>query len=374
MAGGQSAEQLHARTLQRAFELEQQHGYEVHMVWECDWKQKLQRHPELRQLDSKAAANVPGPMDLRRHALFGGRVEPYTLFYKCDPAVEEVIVLDIVSFTMKLTVHTHLHQVSLYPYVMKYRPFPLGHPEILTREQLIQAPDAPSTSQQQQQQLPWTRPEHNPYTGFLLCRVLPPRAAELAGPDGDRDRPPLLPMRTKDDRLVFGLCRTCAERKQQRPCAHAEAQRSWVAAYSHFELNAALQHGYRVTDLFEVSSLVSYVPGKHHQVWHYTQWSQPGPDQEAGANGLFAAYVDQWLKLKAEASGWPPGCDTPEQRAAYVEEFWRREGIRLDPANICYNPGLRQLAVSVSASCSNAHVPIPEAPPQRALGKAGAAA
>jgi len=105
LAGGQSAEQLHARTLQRAFELEQQHGYEVHTVWECDWKQKLQRHPELRQLDSKAAGNVPGPMDLRRHALFGGRVEPYTLFYKCDPAVEEVIVLDIVSFNMNLTIY-----------------------------------------------------------------------------------------------------------------------------------------------------------------------------------------------------------------------------------------------------------------------------
>lgn len=73
----------------------------------------------------------------------------------------------------------------------------------------------------------------------------------------------------------------------------------------------------------------------------------PGPHQQAGNAGLFAGYVDQWLKLKAEASGWPTGCDTPEQRAAYVEEWWLREGIRLDADNIRHNPGLRQLAVSV---------------------------
>ena len=97
LAGGQKAEQLYARTQYRAFELEQQHGLEVHTVWECEWKQKLRRHPDLRLLDTKAAANVPWPMDLRKHALFGGRVEPFTLFYKCDPEEEDIIVLDIVS-------------------------------------------------------------------------------------------------------------------------------------------------------------------------------------------------------------------------------------------------------------------------------------
>ena len=83
----------------------------------------------------------------------------------------------------------------------------------------------------------------------------------------------------------------------------------------------------------------------HHKVWDYPEWSVAGPHAVARERGLFAGYVDQWLKLKTEASGWPVGCDTPEQRAAYVEEFWLREGIRLDPDNIRFNPGLRALAV-----------------------------
>jgi len=67
-----------------------------------------------------------------------------------------------------------------------------------------------------------------------------------------------------------------------------------------------------------------------------------------GGHGLFRAYINEWVRLKAEASGWPAGCDSEEQRAAYVEEWEQREGIRLDPARIRFNPGLRALAVSDS--------------------------
>jgi hypothetical protein len=82
------------------------------------------------------------------------------------------------------------------------------------------------------------------------------------------------------------------------------------------------------------------------QVWHYNKWSTPGPDQLVGDEGLFSAYVDEWLKLKAEASGWPPGCETPEQKQAHLDEWEQREGIRLDPELVQKNPGLRQLAVN----------------------------
>lgn len=125
---------------------------------------------------------------------------------------------------------------------MKYRPFPLGYPDVLTRETLLV--DAGGG-------LPWTAPAHNPYKGFLLCRVLPPRSAVLG------ERKPVLPMRTsagKDQRLVFTLCRKCANlcAQQHHPCTHSARERSWIAAYSHFELNKALSVGYRVTELYEV--------------------------------------------------------------------------------------------------------------------------
>jgi hypothetical protein len=67
---------------------------------------------------------------------------------------------------------------------------------------------------------------------------------------------------------------------------------------------------------------------------------------KAGGNGLFDGYVDKFLKLKAESSGWPALCASAEQRAAYVREFEEREGVALDPAQMEQpNPGLRQIAV-----------------------------
>ena len=58
--------------------------------------------------------------------------------------------------------------------------------------------------------------------------------------------------------------------------------------------------------------------------------------------------LPQWYnvlpQIKQEASGWPAGLDTEEQRQAYIENYYKHEGIRLDYANIQKNPGLRTLA------------------------------
>lgn len=97
LAGGHTAEQLYARTQQRVWSLEVEHGYEVRQIWGCEWREMLARSVSLRKLEAEARRqHVPGPLDLRKHALFGGRVEPYALRYRCSPA-EEIIVLDIVK-------------------------------------------------------------------------------------------------------------------------------------------------------------------------------------------------------------------------------------------------------------------------------------
>ena len=51
-----------------------------------------------------------------------------------------------------------------------------------------------------------------------------------------------------------------------------------------------------------------------------------------------------YLKRKQEASGYPKHCVTDEQKQQYIDEYYEHEGIRLDPNNIEYNPGLRFLA------------------------------
>lgn len=208
--------------------------------------------------------------------------------------------------------------MSLYPFVMKYRAFPVGLPRVLSAEQLDRV------------RLPWTSVEQNPYRGFFHCRVLPPRPAELG------ERHALLPYRTRTGRLTFPLCAACAEwanadkkvQRQHRPvprCRHRAAQRAWTHAYTDVELNAALQLGYRVLALYEV--------------WHYDRWAS----LEAG-NSLFAGYVDTMLRLKVEASGWPADCQTVEQRARYVARYADREGIRLEAGRVQPNPGLRAVA------------------------------
>lgn len=59
---------------------------------------------------------------------------------------------------------------------------------------------------------------------------------------------------------------------------------------------------------------------------------------------LFADYVNTFLKIKQEASGYPKDCTTEEQKQRYVEEYLEHEGIHLDPDKMEYNPGLRALA------------------------------
>ncbi|KAL3117652.1 hypothetical protein niasHT_004317 [Heterodera trifolii] len=311
LAGGRSAELLWARTQQRAWELAELHGMEVLSVWECHFRRTLRTNTRLRKLYKERCVDVPGPLDLRKHALFGGRVEPFWLLHKCAPD-EEIVYIDI---------------VSLYPYCMKARPFPIGTPHVWTGEQLWQAgaqvfeASAPPPAWLcPPPALPWRHPEDNPFRGFFFCRVLPPTAEELG------DREPLLPYRTQaDGRLIFGLCSRCAELRQQRICHHTERERAWTAAYTHVELNRALSIGYRVLNV--------------HEVWHYERWASPD-----NGNGLFTEYVNTFLRLKAEASGWPAGCDTEAARAEHIRQFAVQEGIHLRPDNIGHNPGLRQLA------------------------------
>ena len=48
--------------------------------------------------------------------------------------------------------------------------------------------------------------------------------------------------------------------------------------------------------------------------------------------------------MKQEASGYPKECVTDEQKQRYIDDYYEKEGIRLDPNKIKYNPGLRSLA------------------------------
>jgi hypothetical protein len=74
--------------------------------------------------------------------------------------------------------------------------------------------------------------------------------------------------------------------------------------------------------------------------------TQYNPD--TGEGGLFAEYINTFLKLKAEASGYPSLVRTPDDEL-YIRQFYQSEGIQLDKDSISYNKtksGLSKLCVN----------------------------
>ncbi len=89
------------------------------------------------------------------------------------------------------------------------------------------------------------------------------------------------------------------------------------------EVKKAVEKGYKVLRIYEI--------------WHFDKISKYDPVSKAG--GLFTEYVNTFLKLKQEASGWSDWVKTEADRMKYIELYYQKEGIRLDYENIENNHG-----------------------------------
>jgi quinolinate synthase len=78
----------------------------------------------------------------------------------------------------------------------------------------------------------------------------------------------------------------------------------------------AFPNGYRILEIHE---------GYEYEVTQY--------DVATGEGGLFVEYIDTFLKLKAEASGYPSWVRTSADEDRYIEEFMQSEGILFDKDN-----------------------------------------
>ena len=67
-------------------------------------------------------------------------------------------------------------------------------------------------------------------------------------------------------------------------------------------------------------------------------------DTQTGNGGLLAQYIDTFLKLKAEPSGYPNWVQCHDDEDRYVSDFNKSEGIHLDKDAIGPNPAKRGLA------------------------------
>ncbi|KYQ50577.1 hypothetical protein ALC60_10335 [Trachymyrmex zeteki] len=198
----------------------------------------------------------------------------------------------------------YVNVCSLYPYVLKTGTFPIGHPKIYIEEECSEligvAPDFDFSS----------------IEGLVRCKVLPPR--DLFHP--------VLPYRVRG-KLLFALCRSCCETFSSSECTHSLAEREFEGTWVSCELRKAVEKGYRVSEVSEI--------------WQYevTRYD-PGTRQ----GGLFTEYINSFLQLKQEASGWPNECEDDEAKERYLRKYEETEGIVLDRNSIARNPGLRSVA------------------------------
>lgn len=170
-----------------------------------------------------------------RDAFFGGRTGAATLYCKANHD-EEIAYIDY---------------TSLYPWVNKYGTYPLDFPEI------------------------HYQPENqNVFYYFGIAQV------DILAPE--RLYHPVLPVRS-GGKLTFPLCSACVAEEQAKRllertnmCSHSTEQRMLRGTWCTPEIQKAVEKGYTVH--------------KIHEVWHFP----PKNHRE----GLFAGYVNTWLKFK----------------------------------------------------------------------------
>ncbi|XP_055339248.1 uncharacterized protein LOC129588868 isoform X2 [Paramacrobiotus metropolitanus] len=258
---------IYEETIQRDARIRSM-GHELCVIWEHEFDSLVKQEPFFAAFIEEITVRQPiNPRD----AFYGGRTNATKLFHSVKDD-EKIRYFDV---------------CSEYPYVNKNKRYPIGHPTIINK-------DFDGIAN---------------YFGIIQCEVLPPSDLYLS----------VLPYRS-NGKLVFSLCRTCAQEKQNAPCTHANDERVLIGTWCLPELHAAIDRGYVVIKIFEV--------------WHFEQSEER----------LFADYIDRFLKIKTEASGWPADVASDLEKDQYLRDFHEHEGIELERDKIEANPGMRALA------------------------------
>lgn len=180
---------------------------------------------------------------------------------------------------------------SLYPFVQKYCTFPVGHP-IRIRDNFKSIEN---------------------YFGIVKCKILPPKGLYL----------PVLPKKIHN-KLIFTLCYKCAEH-QLKKCNHNDENRSFIGTWVTLEVQKAVEKGYRIIEYYEVL--------------HWDKSSTYDPIKKTG--GIFTGYINKFLQYKQESSGYSKNVTTEEEKNNYIDNYYEKEGIRMDANNIKKNPSKR---------------------------------
>ncbi|XP_020627706.1 uncharacterized protein LOC110064940 [Orbicella faveolata] len=196
------------RTLQEVYEstlkkhaLFRQHGYQLHIKWECEWDMEVKTDPDLRQFID--TFQIVDPLE-PREAFFRGRTNAVKLHHVNNVTQgEKTEYVDV---------------TSLYPWVNKECEYPVGHPQVIVN--------------------PEDQDIHH-YFGMAKVDILHPH--ELSHP--------VLPFR-HGGKLTFPLGRSCMENEMIKPllekshhCPHTTEQRTPRGTWCTPEIQKAVAMG-----------------------------------------------------------------------------------------------------------------------------------
>ena len=300
--------EIYQETVQKN-EMVERMGFVVVSVWEHEFRNQMKEDKNVREMVESFPVFSP-PLDPRM-AYYGGRVEVYSMLF------EEAGVTSQIENEYLDSANDHHESTrdrcsllydditSLYPAMMSTKTYCLGHPDIVT------CGLTPSNLFE--------------FFGIATVTILPPRGLLY----------PILPFRCHN-KLLFPLCRTCCEKGcsgeivlSRCTCSKTERQLtgSWVTP----ELELAVETGYQIITV--------------HEVYYFKSTSANTIDPFTGTKvNLFRDYVDMFLKIKVESSGFPRGVKTDSEKEKYITSYYENEGIQLDPALIEENPAKRNMA------------------------------
>ncbi|CAL2042000.1 unnamed protein product [Caenorhabditis brenneri] len=269
-------EDLYQQTILRQSHIENA-GFKVEAKWECEINKELDSNKKMKQffIECRHTSQL-NPRD----SMYGGRTQPFQAFAKADS-----------MYTIQ-----YFDYCSLYPYTnMIGAAYPKGQPEVIRTDFL-----------------PIVAGALVPYRGLIFCDILPPKDLGI----------PVLPYKTRS-KLMFPLCRTCAERPSNACTHNEENQRYLTGTWVSEEINLAIKMGYKIL--------------KYHEVWH---WSE----RKWFTGGFFKSFLQPLLKIKHEASGWPSEVTTDVEKQKHIDTIYENDGVLLDAEKVKKNPALRQMS------------------------------
>ena len=263
-------------------------GYVVLSKWSCEFGEEKQK-PKVR--DFQNTVNIQDPINLR-DCYFGGRTNALVLHKKFADGEKGKYV----DFT------------SLYPDILKYRRFPVSHPKRIIKDfqQCLFKPCDGNCFYFPCEGKHWVLP----YFGVIKVTVLPP--TDLIHPG--------LPLKC-NGKLKFPLCYKCACLENKEMCKCLDSDRMFTHTYCTPELEVAMNMGYSIIQI--------------HEVLHWEETEVY--DHVTKKGGLFTGYINAFLKLKQESSGYPQYITSEEGKKEYIEKYFEHEGILLEKESISKN-------------------------------------